>query len=86
MPLSKPQRKEVIKILRFSKQKFLDRLESEDMDSHISKEDMKILNEIDGVVVSESVFAHHILFEEFMYARGKDGIGYYVRKEDCNEV
>lgn len=72
-------------MLRFSKAKCLCRLKETGHFEHLSKEDRKILDSLNGQPVARTVFSNHILFEEFVYALGKDGIGYYVRLEDCTE-
>ena len=73
-------------MLRFSKAKCVERLKNEGLYEHLSKDERNLLTELNGRACHSTVFAQHVLFETLVYITGKDGIGYYVRKEDCNEV
>ena len=70
-------------MLKFSKQKCRDRLEREGLLEHVSSKELLELDKLDGCPASQSIFSQRILFESFLFCNGRDGVGYYVRAEDC---
>lgn len=70
-------------MLKFSKSKCLKRLEETGLLEHISGEELAVLSKLDGCPASQSVFSQRILFESFLFCNGRDGVGFYVRAEDC---
>ena len=70
-------------MLRFSKKKCLKRLDESELSERLSSEDFEILKKLDGCPATASIFSTRILFEDFLFCNGRDGVGFYVRAEDC---
>ena len=70
-------------MLRFSKQKCIDRLISTGQGEKLTPENLNIMDKLNNCPASASIFGDRIFLENFIFCNGRDGVGYYVRVEDC---
>lgn len=72
-------------MLKFSKQKMLDRIKSEGREDLIDDKVKQIMDNLDGQMTNPHCWQRVVNDEPVYYVVGKDGTGNYVNEKDCVE-
>lgn len=70
-------------MMRFKKQKMIDRLTNEGLADQITPEIVAIMDNLDGQEVSENCWSRKVLDQQVYWCIGKDGTGFEVNEQDC---